>query len=55
MLEELGEFRGNKITEKLSGIFEGMPVLGSVCERDVGGAEAQLPRRGPQRGSAASS
>lgn len=29
------------ISEKLSGIFEGMPVLGSVCERDVGG-------RGPQ-------
>lgn len=41
MLEELGEFSGNKISEKLSSIFEGIPVLGSVCERDVGG-------RGPQ-------
>lgn len=36
MLEELGEFNGSKIIEKLSGVLEG-----SASERDVGGKGAQ--------------
>lgn len=49
MLEELGEINRNKITEKLSGIFEPVLERECMCERCRRERSTRLNRTGKSR------